>query len=258
MDRTKIPILLLLLALTLSLWINSDESLPGVANDGIEPMNQAPITATGRTGSMSLASSDSLSALNLSSNPGSVKLNPDSPQPGYWYPELKQIAQLENLPPSKAVPELEVLISHPDPVVRHAALEALGDMRSSVVPSLLTRALADDDPYLRITALEGLAAQAGIGFYINVERYLWDSDAEVRIAAIEALAELENPDSVHSLAGLLSDEDTRVRRHAVIALGEIGGESALLYLREARYDVDARVRANAETIIAELEYDAAN
>ena len=172
--------------------------------------------------------------------------------PLVWYPELEQIRLLENMPVIHAIFELQPMLSNVDPVIRLAAIEALGDMTDPATLPVLSAALNDPNPQLRIAALEALAAQEDESVVSSIEPYLYDQDREVRVAAIEALVELESETAVPALAGLLSDPDSLIRHHAVNALGEIGGEYAISYLLQARYDPDERIRANAESILIEL------
>jgi HEAT repeat protein len=172
--------------------------------------------------------------------------------PLVWYPELEQIRLLENMPVIHAIFELQPMLSNPDPVIRLAAIESLGDMTNQATLPALSAALNDPNPQLRIAALEALASQEDASAVGSIEPLLFDHDREVRVAAIEALADLEVETAVHALAGLLSDQDSLIRHHAVNALGEIGGESAMMYLLQARYDPDPIIRANADDILSEL------
>ncbi len=172
--------------------------------------------------------------------------------PLVWYPELEQIRLLENMPVIHAIFELQPMLSNPDPVIRLAAIESLGDMTNQATLPALSAALNDPNPQLRIAALEALASQEDASVVGSIEPLLFDYDREVREAAIEALADLEVETAVHALAGLLSDQDSLIRHHAVNALGEIGGENAMMYLLQARYDPNETIRENAEAILLEL------
>ena len=176
--------------------------------------------------------------------------------PNFSYSGLDLIEGIENLPPGEALPSLRPLMSHPDPVIRLAAIESLATMDYSGIPAALTEALRDPNPQIRIEALEALALQNDAASITGIEACLFDANRLVRIAAIDTLAELESEAAVISLASLLSDVDAIVRHHTVNALGEIGGDYAISYLSTARYDPDERIRANAEAILLELGHQA--
>ena len=183
---------------------------------------------------------------------------PAATQPIDWsfvlYPELAQIAELENQPADTAFGELLPMLYDDVPAIRLAAIQSLGDMTISAVLPALAAALDDPDPQRRIAALEALASHDDASAVYSIEPYLLDQERDVRIAAIEALADLESKTAVHALAKLLTDQDSVIRRHSVYALGEIGGEYAMMYLLQARYDPDGDIRTNAEEILMELEY----
>jgi HEAT repeat protein len=168
------------------------------------------------------------------------------------YPQLEQIIALDDLPADEALLTLQQLTHDSDPVIRLAALEAIGDMNHSARSAPLIAMLDDPVSLLRIAALEALSESRDATVSSSIEALVFDDDAEVRIAAIDALATLENGDAVYTLAGLLGDTDSRIRGHAVYALGEIGGEVAISYLLQARYDSHSQIRANADAILQEM------
>lgn len=168
------------------------------------------------------------------------------------YPELAQIAALENLPVDAAVGELLPMLSNTNAVVRLAALEALSEMNHHALLPIFSAALDDPEPQVRIVALQALGSLDEPMALSSIEPYLFDHETDVRLAAIEALADLEYEQAAQTLASLLSDQDANIRHQVVNALGEIGGEQAIAYLRQARVDPDADIRANAITILDEL------
>ena len=192
--------------------------------------------------------------------PVSRTTSPPTTQSVDWlkimYPELTRIQMLEHQPADTALTELLPMLDNDDPVIRLAAIEALGDMAIPATLPALSASLNDPNPQLRIAALEALASQEDESSAFSIEPYLYDQNREVRLTAMEALEDLESLTAVHAVAGLLSDQDTLVRQHAVDALGEIGGKNAVIYLLQARYDPDATIRANVEAILAELEISA--
>jgi HEAT repeat protein len=171
---------------------------------------------------------------------------------------LQRIAQIESWPVDTAIPELLPMLEHPEPVIRRAAVEALGDLSTNAVVPVLVAAAADDDPSVRVAVLDGLAAHEDPMAVAAVESYLHDKDKAVRLAAIEALTEFESRSAVHTLASLLSDQDPVIRRYTAASMGDIGGQHATMYLDQARYDPDAGVRANADSALSELAYDNAH
>lgn len=174
------------------------------------------------------------------------------------FPELTRIAELEHESAVMALAELTPMLDNDDPAVRRAAIEAIGDMTIPAILPIVSLGLRDPNPQVRVAAIEALVAREDRSGATAVEPLIHDSAREVRLAAIDALAELEADSAVHALASLLADQDPLIRHRAVLALGDIGGAGAISYLAQARYDADATIRWDAESILAELEYEAAN
>ncbi len=64
---------------------------------------------------------------------------------------------LTNIEDSATAPAMIGLVADPDPEIRRAAIEMLGDFHSREAKPAITRALEDKDPEVRRAAVEALA-----------------------------------------------------------------------------------------------------
>ncbi|HMB73927.1 MAG TPA: HEAT repeat domain-containing protein, partial [Gammaproteobacteria bacterium] len=175
----------------------------------------------------------------------------DAQWPLLLYPELAGIVESEALPADSAVGGLLPMLDDSDPVIRLAALEALGDMGRDAPLPALTAALGDPSPQIRVAALEALTMRRDAAAVGSIEASVFDPDPQVRLAAIDALAAIEDRSSVAVLGALLGDSDPAVRHGAIAALGDIGGIRAHRYLEQMRFDPDESIRASVGDILAE-------
>ena len=167
------------------------------------------------------------------------------------YPQLARIVELENQPANSALVELLPMLADDDPVVRVAALEAVGDLGREAPLAALTAALNDINPQVRLAAIDALALNEDAIVATSIEAIVYDRDPQVRVAAIDALAGIQARSSVPVLGGLLYDSDPATRMSALGALGDIGGARALRYLAPLRHDPDDEIRASARAILYE-------
>lgn len=112
---------------------------------------------------------------------------------------------------------LEQALGDPDPLVRHEALFALGQLRGVVPAEVFLGKLADEEPGMRLLAAYGLARHG-------------------------TAAELE------AVAALLRDREPRVRGQAALAVLALAGNR----LRDPKAGDDARVRRASDMLRAAL------
>jgi hypothetical protein len=125
---------------------------------------------------------------------------------------------------------LDRALADPDPRVRLAALEVLGDEERVTVPRVqraLARAIHDPDPKVRKAAVAGLYgarphSDGAPPVPLEVER-----------ALAEALADPELRESAASTLESIHPRDRAVLRAAVAALGRSDGEGALAFSLES-------------------------
>jgi HEAT repeat protein len=117
-----------------------------------------------------------------------------------------------------AIPLLTELLRDPHPIVRHRAIQALGNVGPKALPAL-KKALADKRFFTRAAAARGLSA-FGRKALPALGQALGDRQSAVRLAVVEALATIGA-----AARGLLrragQDPDPAVRRAAARALARL-------------------------------------
>lgn len=174
-------------------------------------------------------------------------------------PELKQrlakIVELADGDAATALPTLIAALSDPDPKIRAAAAEALGEMDHGDAMAPLGRALEQDrDADVRTAAAEAMGEQGDATSLVPLGKALvQDADSDVRAAAAEALGEIGGLEAVPLLRAGLKDAESEVREAVVDALANIGGPEAERLLRQALTDKDEDVREAAADALAKLK-----
>jgi HEAT repeat protein len=84
-----------------------------------------------------------------------------------------------------------IALTDPDPSVRAAAVEKLGDSKTPVSVGTLLQALDDSDRAVAVAALEALEWVGDASLIPQIQPLLSDSDPDVRVAAAEAIDWLE-------------------------------------------------------------------
>jgi len=124
---------------------------------------------------------------------------------------------------------------HPDPDVRLAAIEALGNIKgvpeigSNVIPILIDRLSKDSDPDVRLAALKVLNNKTYDSRVLPALFVaLADSDPAVRKAAVEILAEIDAPGVIPALVEMLGEEkDPNILSSIVAVLGNSQDQRAV-------------------------------
>ncbi len=145
-------------------------------------------------------------------------------------------------------------LADPDPVLRRAAVVALGAARNPLSTDALLRALRDHDGQVRGLAAQGLAL---IGNPRSVEALtaaLKRGDA--RVAGIDqagpAIVALADPRSLPALLALVRGPDPVVAAAALVVIGRLGDVEEVPAVAWALWHKDHRVRSSAARAVADL------
>lgn len=172
---------------------------------------------------------------------------------------------------ARVVGALFAVLESGDPLVREAAITALGSIKHADVPNALLWALGDPEAPVREVAADAVgrlgketiqvlidaldneypAIRAAVATAVAkiAKQYskadaatpalikrLSDYDADVRRIAAEALGQIEDPDATEALCERLWDEVPEVRKMVAWALGQIEDPDALPSLLQALGD----------------------
>jgi HEAT repeat protein len=113
------------------------------------------------------------------------------------------------------------LVDDDDPTVRKAAVQALGAMKSSLVPAVATALLTDPIFFVRAHAIRALAATGEPEHAEAIARGLGDASRWVRLAAKDALVAM-GPGAEPALILPLTLGDEVVRRGAIEVMHDLG------------------------------------
>lgn len=152
----------------------------------------------------------------------------------------------EFLDPNALAPLAEAAMGDAEPIVRDAAVSALGRLNHPEGNAVLAAALSDSAPEVRRAALSSIVR---VNFFREHDALLGtlaDDDAVVRREGALLVGQMRVGAGVDALAGLLrADEDANVRRAAAWSLGMIGDGVARDVLREARASESNRMVLDA-------------
>jgi HEAT repeat protein len=157
------------------------------------------------------------------------------------------VRALDDLREHSAIPALEgMVLNDPDPDIRRAAANALGDFSASRSLEPLARALADRDPEVQREAAEAIGDLDDVSKAPPaLVRASASTDLELRRRATRTLGKIGDPATVTALAERITDDDKDVRLSAVEGLGEMKVPSAIPSLTRALGDRDPEVRRAA-------------
>ena len=162
------------------------------------------------------------------------------------------LALLKQLVMSNTLLYLLRVITHPMPIVRASAAEALGTLGNpAALPALLT-ALSDENETVRRAAAAALDTLGDPDALPALITALSDENETVRRAAASALDTLGDPAALPALITALSDENETVRRAAASALGTLGNPVALPAIIIALSDDVQTVRWSAISALGRL------
>jgi HEAT repeat protein/uncharacterized membrane protein YraQ (UPF0718 family) len=188
-------------------------------------------------------------------------------------------------PPAIAV--FVELATHPDPIVRQAAVAALGLSQTQQHAGLLQQALHDSHPGVRQAAICAIGEMADTNAVpqlmsivqtgsVSVARsaaaalvkigpaaapsllpLLGSAPLPVRMLAANALGDLHAAAAADALLAMAQEKETGARAAAANALGRLGDPRAIPLLIRLLADEDEQVAENAALSLADLGKDAA-
>jgi len=118
--------------------------------------------------------------------------------------------------------------TEPDPIVRLAIQETMGQFQTPLAHSVILAGLNDDDRDVRVACCRLLGERAhdsAVGPLSNI--VATDSDIDVRLAAVDALGKFKTQAAVPGLAAALKDRDPAMQYAGVEAMKGVTGEEEL-------------------------------
>jgi hypothetical protein len=113
----------------------------------------------------------------------------------------------------------------PDPLVRQAVAQAIGEYRTPLAQQVLEAGLADEDAAVRIACCRALGKRAEANSVASLANALrGDKDVDVRLAAVEALGKIKSPEAIQALAAALDDRDPALQYAGVQSLKAVTGQ----------------------------------
>ncbi len=115
--------------------------------------------------------------------------------------------------------------TEPDPLIRRAIQESIGQMSTPLADSVLVAGLQDDDLDVRLTCCQLLGQRSDPGA-ISALRIALETDEEldVKLAAVDALGQIKSPQSVAALSKAVNDRDPALQYAGVQALKSVSGQ----------------------------------
>jgi hypothetical protein len=132
--------------------------------------------------------------------------------------------------------------TEPDPIVRKAIQETIGEFQTPLANAVVLAGLNDDDRDVRVTCCRLLGQRGDQAAIAPLSKLVaTDSDLDVRLAAVDALGEMKTTASVPGLAAALKDRDPALQFAGVESMKKVTGE-------ELGNDVDAWRQFAARTM----------
>ncbi len=152
----------------------------------------------------------------------------------------------------QVTPLVEALRGDRDFLVRSAAAEALGNLKSELGLPALAAALDDVSPDVRAAAALALARLGRPEALPPLRRRLQDAESLVRSAAAQALGKLGDAQALPELVRCLTDAEPEVRTSVAEALGALGRREAVEPLLRMLGDSNLYVRSRAAMALGML------
>ena len=144
-----------------------------------------------------------------------------------------------------AVPDLALLLSHPDETVRAVAARALARIGTPEAAGALAETLNDPSELTRLRMAENLERIGPLAIGPLIET-LQHGNPQARILAARILGYLRSAEARPALQeAMLDGSHTDLRAQATLAVGKVGNPDDVPALREAAKDEDWPVRAQA-------------
>lgn len=115
--------------------------------------------------------------------------------------------------------------TEPDPLVRRAIQEAIGQLETPLAQDVLIAGLQDSDLDVRLACCHALGSRndprviSALGTALEI-----DQELDVRLAAIDALGQIKSTQSVAALAKAVNDRDPALQYAGVQALKAVSGK----------------------------------
>jgi HEAT repeat protein len=154
----------------------------------------------------------------------------------------------------QVVPGLGNTVTHADPAVRLASVQALAQLATPAALALVDKAIEDEDRGVRLAAVRVVGSRGYKGALRRVEgvvlgKGVKEMDLTEKMAFFEAYGTIAGAAGIKSLSGLLLPrgllklkESSETRACAAIALGKIRTEEARDILKQVADDKDLVVR----------------
>jgi HEAT repeat protein len=154
----------------------------------------------------------------------------------------------------QVVPGLGSTVTHPDPVVRLASVQALAQLATPAALALVDKAIDDDDRAVRLAAVRVVGSRGYKGALKRVEgvvlgKSVKEMDLTEKMAFFEAYGTIAGGGGVKALGGMLLPrgllklkESSETRACAAIALGKVRTAEAREILTRVADDKDLVVR----------------
>jgi len=115
--------------------------------------------------------------------------------------------------------------TEPDPIVRKAIQETIGEFKTPLANAVVLAGLNDDDRDVRVTCCRMLGERADPSTIEPLSKLVaTDSDIDVRLAVVNALGEMKMPGTIPGLATALKDRDPALQFAGVEAMKNVTGE----------------------------------
>ena len=165
---------------------------------------------------------------------------------------LAYLAQCETSPGYAVLPEfLPNLLSHAEPAVVAAALDAIQIHADRRFAPLVNKLLTHADPSIRVQAIRVLGVIGDLEAGYRLLPFLEQKPADVRYAAAESLTKLEHPRVIACLTERLPKETPEMQPKLLALLGELGAPETvpfMLRFAEEHFDQPAIVTAAVNTL----------
>jgi HEAT repeat protein len=154
----------------------------------------------------------------------------------------------------QVVPGLGNTVTHRDPAVRLASVQALAQLATPAALTLVDRAIEDEDRGVRLAAVRVVGARGYKGALKRVEsvvlgKSVKEMDLTEKMAFFEAYGTIAGPGAVKALSGMLLPrgllklkQSSETRACAAIALGKVRTAEARDVLTQVADDKDLVVR----------------
>ena len=147
---------------------------------------------------------------------------------------------------------LLLLLKDEDPLVRHAAVTAIGVHRVETSGSMLVLALADEDPDVRIAVADALGNVRDTSTLDALEQALNDPDVWVQSAILKAIARIDSVRAGIIIKAIHATADGLLMITSLKILEEIGGGTSEEIIRHALTSSDPDIVRQAAKSLENL------